>query len=174
MSAANDRNQPLRVSILDRLIDEEPHKQSEVPKSPSVLRRELSETVRRDLENLLNTRWRCATGNQDFEHMPESDPLKSSLVNYGIPDFCGGNLGPEPARKLVVMIEDAIRRWEPRLRDVRVRLLDKPDAQPVDRTLRMRIDAVLCVEPIEDHVSFDSRVKFNAGDLQVRVDGSGA
>ena len=50
--------QPLVPSVLDRLMDCEPDNPREAPKSRHQILRELKQSVRRDLENLLNTRWR--------------------------------------------------------------------------------------------------------------------
>ena len=52
-------DQPLVPSVLDRLLDDEPQNTHETPKSRNQVLRDLKQSVRRDLENLLNTRWRC-------------------------------------------------------------------------------------------------------------------
>ena len=78
-----DADQPLLPSLLDRLIDEEPDDSREPPKSRSQLLRELKQSIRRDLENLLNTRQRCRSWPENF------DELTVSLVSYGIPDMAG-------------------------------------------------------------------------------------
>ncbi len=44
---------------------------------------QLRQSVRRDVEKLLNTRWRC------LHWPPDLTELDDSLVNYGIPDFSG-------------------------------------------------------------------------------------
>ena len=73
--------------MLDRLIDHEPEVRRESPRSRNQVLRELKQSVRRDLENLLNTRVRCVP------LPPELKELKQSLVNYGIPDLTGASLG---------------------------------------------------------------------------------
>lgn len=65
--------------------------------------------MRRDLENLLNTRQRC-------RGWPEGcDELSLSTVNYGIPDLTGADLASAERREeFRATIEDVIRRFEPR------------------------------------------------------------
>ena len=163
MSKAPNPNQPILVSILDRLLDDDPDRQQDSPKTQNQVIRELRQSVRRDLENLLNTRWRCVAW------PPELSELETSLINYGIPDFCGGNIGAEDPEKLLEIIQFTIRHFEPRLKNVRVTQPDK--SQRVDRTLPFRIEAVLNVDTFEDRVSFDSALEINTGN--VRVEGGG-
>lgn len=155
------RQQDLLVSsVLDRLIDVAPHEKQEAPAQRNQIIREIKQAVRRDLENLLNTRWQ---GIEVPEHYQE---LPSSLMNYGIPDFTGNNLrGAEDPDVVFDAIRTAIERFEPRLRDIQV----KPVAakHEGDRTLRFRIEATLWVEPITDPVTFDSRLEPATGIFQV-------
>jgi type VI secretion system lysozyme-like protein len=120
-------DQELIPSVLDRLIDQEPDRKSEPPKSRSQVLRELKLSVRRDLENLLNTRWRCVAWPPDLKQ------LELSLVNYGIPDFTGANMGAASDREsLRRIVEEVIRRFEPRFKTVRVEILQNSDE--ADRT----------------------------------------
>ena len=51
-----DNKSALIVSVLDRLLDDEPGNPREQPRSSGMDLRALKQNVRRDLENLLNTR----------------------------------------------------------------------------------------------------------------------
>jgi type VI secretion system protein ImpF len=151
---------PLVPSVLDRLLDDEPENARESPKSRHQVLRELKQSVRRDLENLLNTRWRCVRFPPDLDHLEES------LVNYGIPDFTGANFGSAESREqLRQIVEQVIRRFEPRFKTVRVQLL--PNADRTDRRLRLRIDALLYAEPAPEPVVFDSQLEPVSGDFDV-------
>lgn len=153
-------NQPLVPSVLDRLLNDNPGATREAPKTTMQVLRDVKQSVRRDLENLLNTRCRPVAWP---EHLTE---LETSLVNYGIPDFTGSNLrAAEEPDALFQAIEAAIRNFEPRLRLVRVEPLR--DADSLDRTLRFRIDAVLMVEPIEERVLFNSTLEAATGTYSV-------
>jgi type VI secretion system protein ImpF len=156
-------DQPLVPSVLDRLLDDEPDNSQETPKARHQVLRELKQSVRRDLENLLNTRWRCNSW------PPDLDEVELSLVNYGIPDFTGVNMAaPSERERLRQTIERIVRRFEPRFKSVKVRLVDNVD--PVDRTLRFRIDALLHAEPAPEPVVFDSQLEPATSDFEVRAE----
>ena len=151
---------PLLPSVLDRLIDDAPELSTEPPKQSAQLLRELKQAVRRDLERLLNTRWRCVSW------PPSLQELDYSVVNYGIPDFTSAHLrAAEDPDVLCAVIKSAIEHFEPRLKNVRVDPVE--NSQELDRTLRFRIDAVLTVEPIEDRVLFNSTVEPTTGNFHV-------
>jgi type VI secretion system protein ImpF len=143
-------------SILDRLTDDEPGAPDPVRQSRGQLLRELKASVCRDLQNLLSTRRRCTPLPKELKE------LQKSLVNYGVRDFTGHNFagsadGDRQASDREILrseIENAIRTFEPRFKSVRVRLLD--NAEREDRTVRMRIDAVLHAHPNPEPVRFDS------------------
>jgi type VI secretion system protein ImpF len=152
--------QPLIPSVLDRLIDASPTVTRETPKTRTQVLRDLKMSVRRDLENLLNTRWRCVSW------PPNLDELDVSLVNYGIPDWTGTNLGVAAAQEeFRRVLEGVIRRYEPRLKNVRVALLDGSGA---NRTLMFRIDAVLQAEPAPEPVSFQSALEPSSGAIEIK------
>lgn len=141
--------QSLTASLLDRLLDYDPGVEKDPPVSPAQATRELHNSVRRDLETLLNTRRRNADTPAGFTE------LDKSLVNYGIPDFTGANLASADSREeFRRAIESTIRKYEPRFKSVRVILLD--NVEPLDRTLRFRIDALVHAEPAPEPVVFDS------------------
>ena len=112
----------------------------------------LRESVRRDLEILFNTR-------PYYRALPdEFGELRSSLIAFGLPELQVQNLGgASQQEECRARIEDAIRRFEPRLRDVSVEILESdPDAR--ERTLRFRIDAVMDVAETAEAVVYDTFV----------------
>ncbi len=150
--AKSDNKSALIVSVLDRLLDDEPGNPREQPRSSGMDLRALKQCVRRDLENLLNTRWRCKSW------PPEMRELENSLVDYGIPDFTGINMSvPSERENLRSVVERVIRRFEPRLKNVAVAILGNVDE--FDRTLRFRINAQLRTEPAPEPVTFDSELE---------------
>jgi type VI secretion system protein ImpF len=69
--------------------------------------RDLKQRIRRDLENLLNTRWRCQSWPPNLDEY-----LELSLVGYGIPDFTSQNLGDMRERdEFRRVLEGVIRRF---------------------------------------------------------------
>lgn len=156
--------QPLVVSVLDRLLDDEPEVSTEPAQSRVQVLRALKQSVRRDLENLLNTRTRC------LSWPPGLKELKQSLLNYGLPDFNGADLGSTKAREQFCgLVQAVIRQHEPRFKSVRVQLL--AGAEAMDRTLRFRIDALLRAEPAPEPVVFDSVLKPATGAFEVKGSG---
>jgi type VI secretion system protein ImpF len=154
-------DQPLTPSVLDRLLDDEPHLKRDLGRTRHQLLRELKQSVRRDLENLLNTRRRCLPVPADLKE------LEQSLVNYGIPDFTGANMGSGDAREQFRgTLERVIRTYEPRFQTVRVELLT--NSEPLDRTLRFRIDALLYADPAPEPVVFDSLLEPGSGSFEVK------
>lgn len=136
---------PLRSSLLDRLVLGGTSGRHGYGQGL----REIKEGIRKDLEDLLNTRWRAAPWPENLTE------LETSLVNYGIPDFTGANLGsPDRQEEFRQVILETIERYEPRLRNVRVKLTKNPEA--LDRILRFRIEATLIIDQVPEPVVFDS------------------
>lgn len=153
--------QHLVPSVFDRLLDDDPGNSREAARSRWQLLRDLKQSVRRDLENLLNTRQRCTAW------PVELDELDRSLVNYGIPDFTGVNMSaPSERERLRSTVQRLIEQFEPRFRTVRVKMLDNVDA--FDRTLRFRIDALLDVDPVPEPVVFDSQLEPATATFEIR------
>jgi type VI secretion system protein ImpF len=154
-------DQSLVPSILDRLLDDDPGVSREPAKNRHQVLRELKQSVRRDLENLLNTRVRCRPG------PPHLKELKQSLVHYGLPDFSAAGLGDAQDRDAICQVlQTVIRQGEPRFKAVQVELLSNPE--PLDRTLRFRIDALLIADPAPEPIVFDSTLKPATGDFEVK------
>lgn len=152
---------PVNQSVLDRLLDDAPGVSTEPAPAAHQSIRAMQRAVRRDLEALLNTRYRCVSAPAGLKE------LETSLVSYGLPDLTGHDLATAGARtQLARTMESTIRRFEPRFKSVRVSLLD--NAEPLDRTLRFRIDAVLYAEPLPAPVVFDSTVEPVTGSVTVK------
>ncbi len=145
-----ETGQQLLPSLVDRLIDDDPGRPDPSSKSRGQTLRELRESVRRNLEDLLNTRRRCMP-------LPAGlDDLQISLVNYGIPDFTGVDLGSSGRREeFRAAVETAIRNFEPRFVTVSVTLRDDT-ADQSDRMIHFRIDAFMYADPAPELVTFNS------------------
>lgn len=145
------RDRILSRSILDRLIDEEPDRPFDPPASTAEQIRTMRESIRRDLEALLNTR-RC----------PEAPPaglpeLKDALVSYGVDGMVSANLATDEAKlKLAQMVERRISMFETRLSDVRVTILKSRTM--TERALRMRIQATFRLHEGMPPISFESTI----------------
>jgi type VI secretion system protein ImpF len=155
-----DPDQSLLPSILDRLIDFEPESRREAHRGRNQTLRELKLAVRRDLENLLNTRRRCVPW------PPQLQELERSLMSYGIPDLTGASVGSAKERdEFRRTVQAIIARYERRLMKLNVRLVDVTESP--DRAIRFQIDAVLWAEPAPEPIHFDSTLRLTTGTFEV-------
>lgn len=157
--ARTDNEIKITPSILDRLLDFAPDIAREPPTSRAKSLRELKQSVRRDLEWLLNTR------NHSDEITTSLEEVGKSMATYGLMDFTGqGVKGASEQKKLVQSLEKAIRVFEPRLMDLRVTL------EPIDeikRLLQFRIEARLKVDPVPEPVMFDTVLQMGSGQFEI-------
>lgn len=154
----NDR--PLLPSLLDRLIDTEPHRKTETPMNRTQVLQQMKLSVGRDIQALLNTRCRATSWPKALEQ------IDKSLFAYGVPDCVGINTGSREQQEILRrMIVKSIETFEPRLINVRVSLSDTDDV--TDRALRFRIDAMLKVNPAPEPVVYDSKLDATSGDFSV-------
>lgn len=144
-----DKKKKLRASVLDRLLDDEPHNRNEAELSRHQNLKKLRDSVRRDLEVLLNTRCRITS---TPDHLVELD---QSLLNYGLPDLATINvIDIDQKNAFTRQLEMLLRMFEPRFKTVKVTHHENKDK--TDQTLRFRIDAVLYADPSPEVVVFDS------------------
>ena len=147
-------------SVLDRLIDNEPGLSSEPVASRYKSLGQLKQSVRRDLEWLLNTRQEITSVSPDMKE------LTNSVATYGLKDFSASNVkSPKDQNRLRQAIEGAVRTFEPRLEHVSVQLEQMRDGE---RVLRFRISARLRVEPQPEPVTFDTMLQLGTGEYLVR------
>ncbi len=144
-----DKNKKLRPSVLDRLFDDETYNKTERAPGHHQLLKELRNSIRRDLECLLNTRFYISEPPDNF---PELD---KSLLNYGLPDLASVNIiDIEKRNEFAKNLEQTLSYFEPRFKSVKVSFMENLDKS--DRTLRFRIDAVIYADPLPETVVFDS------------------
>jgi len=141
---------PVRASILDRLIDDDPASQTDPHVTPRREMKQLQLAIRRDLNDMLNTRQRCLSTPAELKE------LCDTILNYGLPDLAGLNLAAYEDKDVVLRaVDQAVRRFEPRFKSVAVKHNDGPGEQ---RTLRFEIDASVHADPEPERVVFDSQV----------------
>jgi type VI secretion system lysozyme-like protein len=146
-----------RASLVDRLIDRDPRSSQEARPLRILDRRAMKESVRRDLGWLLNTRSPIAPRQLEGQDR--------TVVNYGIPDFSA--LSPQnddDHRRVALDITRTINAYEPRLTRVRVVVDEYRDDE---RSLRVRVDAILAVGDIEEPVSFGATVRSSTGEAVI-------
>jgi len=147
------------ASLLDRLDDQGAPARGPDP-SPSAdalwSAEQFRQSVRRDLECLLNTR-------SPFPRLAEEFvEAKKSVLAYGLPDFSSyaalaGAHGEQSLMNdplvLAEAIQEAIEFFEPRLTQVVVTPIgDTGRREPI---VRLRVDARLRLDPADEPISFD-------------------
>jgi type VI secretion system protein ImpF len=157
----NPRNDALKPSLLDRLIDDEPGVSHEPGHHRYVSLARIKAAVIRDLENLLNTRRNILIPAESHQE------VGSSVFVYGLRDYTAQNpKSPSARQHLRLDVERTIALFEPRLRNVTVHL-DSPD--PNERNLRFRITALLVAEPVTEPVAFDTFFDANRGEYYITM-----
>jgi type VI secretion system protein ImpF len=155
-------------SLLDRLTD--------IESSGSGDRRGYSEeqlfaVVRRDLEELLNTR------RPTFAELGVADftEVQKSVVGYGLPDFSNTRAITEETRRAIAKeVEEAIATFEPRLVDVHVTVHDAHVMQEKlkenfqQMAVYFHIDAKLRMDP-SPPVAFETVLELAQGRHVVRT-----
>lgn len=150
--------QGLMPSIVDRLIDAD--------SGGTAARRgysvdQMVVAVRRDLEELLNTR-------ESFPRFPSKlyPELSHSILTYGLRDLTFVEMTGSKGRRMISsQIEEVIARNEPRLKNIRVRIVD--ELSDAKRLVRFHIDAQLRVDPAPE-VGFETTLELTTGHATVK------
>jgi type VI secretion system protein ImpF len=147
-----DKAKKLRPSVLDRLLDNDPGNARERDVDQHQKLKQLRNSVRRDLEDMLNTRFRVVEPASEFRE------LQKSLLNYGLPDLATINIFDKMKRQeFIDHLETLLTEFEPRFKSVKINFME--NSNTADKTLRFKIDAVLYADPSPEVVVFDSTLE---------------
>ncbi len=150
----------LNRMLLDEIFADELHKMRKAAPSSANIR-ELKKSISRDIEALLNTRRELLDGAPG-----EYTEVNNSLLMFGLPDFTSYSLlNPEHRKLIRRSVEEALTKFEPRLKSVRV-TLEPP--RKFDAALHFRIDALLRLDPAPEPVSFDAALQLGTSSYSVR------
>ena len=120
-------------------------------------RRGLKESVRRELEQLFNTRCPIPAHRLRLR--------ERSVIDYGIPDFSTFSARRfEDRARLADVLRRAIEAFEPRLAHVRVRV---DEVGGDDMSLAAVIEADLIVENVTEPVSFETVLQLKEGSVEI-------
>jgi len=155
-----EKQESIQASILDRLIDREPQLTRESVQYRLLNFAQVKAGVIRDLENLLNTK------SQILPVPPAYKEVNSSLFVYGLSDFTSLNPRSTSTRQQLRQdIERTIARFEPRLKNVTVQI-EVPTEE--ERNIRLRISALMVLDPVAEPVTFDTYFDINRGEYTIR------
>ena len=124
---------------------------------------QMRDAIRRDLEDLLNTHQTRA------DLPPIYVELTDSVFTYGIPDPSAMSAIAQTPGELGRVITAVIARFEPRLRDIEIRVVDRDDVH--HRRIKFQIDARFRVEPFTD-VEFETVLELSSGHTSIEPTGA--
>lgn len=156
---AGESRRSVQLSVLDRLMDDEPGRQApEVSLAASVER--MRAAILRDVEWLLNARQTPARPPAGLTE------LAASVYLFGLPDISSlSGDAPTVRRELARQVEDLLRVFEPRLEDPRVTPEDLRDRDR--RRLRFTIEGTLRMDPSPERLVFDTVLETASGRFRV-------
>ncbi|HKO58950.1 MAG TPA: type VI secretion system baseplate subunit TssE [Thermoanaerobaculia bacterium] len=151
----------VRTPLFDRLVDRdpqpEPHLQRELRPMRTLDRRGLKKSVRRELEQLFNTRCPVAQ-----HHLLGR---QRSVIDYGIPDLAIFSARSHDDRlRIAEILRQAIVAYEPRLIDPRVVVEQVPGEE---LALMARIEARMITDTVPEPVLFLSVLQLKEGEVSV-------
>jgi type VI secretion system protein ImpF len=144
-------------TVLDRLVSPERYSEGIGSRRGGDVE-EFGASLTRDLHILLNTR------REEFMVPAEFEQTSTSIVNFGIPDFtkCSNLRSTADQTRLCKWIEEAIRTFEPRLRNVVVRVVD---SENINSALLFHVEAK--AELISGRVAFEMGLRRDTGEISV-------
>ena len=157
-----DRLQP---SLLDRLTDDEPLKQTEPQDAAAMTRTRLRRAVLRDLAWLFNAS--NLESEIDFEGHPHA---RRSTINYGVDAFSGKKLTEIEFADIQQSLRNAILAFEPRLLPdtVDVRTVATQDLLSLHNSLAFEVRAKLWSMPYPLELLLRSTLDFESGEVVVQ------
>jgi len=149
--------------LLDRLTDEEPHAAQESREKRAMSLRRYREGVLRDLQWLLNAR-----AHGERETIAAYPHVRSSVLNYGIPDFCGLTSSGANLAEMERTLRDAIRSFEPRVLadSLTVRVAAREAAE--HNAIAFEIHGVLWAQPLPQRLDVRTEIDLETGECQVK------
>jgi type VI secretion system protein ImpF len=92
----------------------------------------------------------------------------NSVAAFGLPDFTHLSIDSGGDQKFIKReVEEAVRRFEPRLENVVVSI---ETARSTERMLRFRIDAHLRIDPAPEPITFDTVLQLGNGEYVVQAE----
>ncbi len=153
----------LQLSLLDRLSDDEPDKNSESRDKRVISVSRLKELVQRDLAWLLNSV--AASANMDFNDYPE---VAKSTLNYGIIDLAGYSSIVFNPKYIERELTKCIKNYEPRIipKSLKVRI-SVAKHEMNSNTLSFEISGDLWAQPLPLQLFLKTEIDIENGSVTV-------
>ncbi len=149
----------LYLSLLDRLIDDDPLQTVESSTIRNITFREIKKAMIRDIENLLNTK-------RNITPVPQACPaVERSVFTYGLKDYSADSPNSSFFRTTLLKdIRNTLTKFEPRLKNT---VISFETTNGKVRTISFRISGMLVVDPIKEAVVFDTNFNANRGEYTI-------
>jgi len=141
-------------SLLDRLCDVD-----DWPTTRHNSMRLYRESIKRDVENLLNSRRPPIPGIQGY---PKA---ALSVVNFGLPDINSYSASAADQNSLLSAMVQTLRTFEPRIQNLRV-VVTRADT--LTRSLRFHIEGRIQFDTTVEDIQFDTVLELTRGAYEVK------
>lgn len=155
------------AALLARVLEHEAARRREMRRSVVISAAELRRAVLRDLQTLLNTTAAEAGPEETAAELEGFPAVQASVLNYGVPSLAGRIRTPDDFAELAGRIERAIERYEPRLRQVRVRPAEPGEGDALTTPLALIIEGELWGHPVSEHLTVRTLLDLDAGRVEV-------
>jgi type VI secretion system protein ImpF len=166
---SQDRLQP---SLLDRLIDHEPHSRKESAEARALTRAELRAAVLRDLSWLFNaTRPEPepqSEKTEELERWQQAEYARNSVLNFGLPAFAGVTLSSMDLELIQRLVAEAVRRFEPRLDPQTLSIEARVTSQSHHNTMQLMIRGQMWAQPVPLELLLAAELDVETGNTRVR------
>lgn len=153
----------LQLSLIDRLSDDEPDKQSESREKRVISISRLRQLVQRDLTWLLNTT--AASSSFDLSDFSE---VASSTLNYGITDLSGYSSAKFSPKHLERELAKCIKNYEPRIIAKTLKVKVKiDDAEMSNNSVVFEICGDLWAQPVPLQLFLKTEVDLEDGSVRL-------
>jgi type VI secretion system protein ImpF len=158
---ASERLQP---SLLDRLLDNEPHKQVEPPEARLLTKPGLRAAVLRDLAWLFNT-----TNLADQIDAARHPEAFRSVLNYGLPSMSGSFASNVDTTSLEAAVRYAILTFEPRIIPASLQVETVFDRSVLDmhNQIGLIIHGLLWAQPVPLEIVLRTQIDLEEGGVTV-------
>ena len=154
----------LQPSLLDRLTDDKPENSQEAASKQVIGEKQFKNAVIRDLGWLMN----CVSMDvcEDLDEYPE---VKTSVLNFGMPDLTGKTSSNLDVRELETEMREAILSYEPRIlrKTLRVRVRTNYSAMSHNSVV-FDIQGSVFGQPAPFQVILRSQLDLESGEFNVR------
>ncbi|PWR01173.1 type VI secretion system baseplate subunit TssE [Meridianimarinicoccus roseus] len=152
----------LQPALLDRLTDQAPDSRTEARDTRVIDLNRLRDIIRRDLSWLLNT------NNLDTQIDADRFPnAANSVLNYGVREVAGDFSTEERAQRIHKSIQTAIERFEPRIREGTVEVVERKAEEGRRTTIVFDIAAEMWAQPYPIELYLRSEVDTTTGELRL-------